>query len=131
MVPDVTHDPPAILNWELPPPVMLTGTDPVIPLIVTVLDVTAVLHACPVRSVKEKAFGVVSCAAVVTDQLTDAVPTTTVAERAVLCWSGRGYDQDDFSGSDGNVRRRRNAQLPIGGDLCVDIDRLDHASIPL
>ena len=83
IVPDVPHVPPLIDICGLPEPVTLTAAPASYPVGVIAVEAESVDRFTPVRSVKLKAFGVVSAARVVTLQLSVTVPTVTVVLTAV------------------------------------------------
>ena len=79
-VPELAQAPPFIRIDGDPSPLTLTGTEVLRPEIVTGLKVTSVLGWAEVRFsevLNANAFGVVSCAVVVTEKLRVTVPTVT------------------------------------------------------
>jgi hypothetical protein len=83
MVPDVPHAPPLIEICGDPLPDTLTVMGPSYPVSVTLLDVMTLLVFCALTSVKAKESGVVSCALVVTLQVSSVEPIEIVAVLAV------------------------------------------------
>ena len=83
-MPLVTQGPPSRLTCGSPSPLTDTAVASLIPVRVRVLAVVSVLRATSLWSVKLKASGVVSCARVVTAQVSLTPPTVTVAERVAL-----------------------------------------------
>ena len=53
-----------------------------------------------------------------------------IAKRAIGRVTGGRYNENDFSGPDRHVWRQRDAKFPIGRNVRVDVDGLDHAPLP-